>query len=58
MQDIARSPNGVRSTAILDRVLHHSHVIAIRGDSYRLREKRRSELLKAPAAAPTITAPA
>lgn len=26
-------------TAILDRLLHHSHVITIRGDSYRLREK-------------------
>ena len=48
----------VVATAILDRLLHHSHVITIRGDSYRLREKRRSGLLKAPAAAPTMTAPA
>ena len=32
-------------TAILDRLLHHSHVVTIRGDSYRLREKRRSGLL-------------
>ena len=31
----------VVATAILDRLLHHSHVITIRGDSYR-REKRRS----------------
>ncbi|GLK44522.1 hypothetical protein GCM10017612_24420 [Novosphingobium resinovorum] len=30
------------ATAILDRLLHHSHVITIRGDSYSLREKRRS----------------
>jgi DNA replication protein DnaC len=37
----------VAATAILDRLLHHSHVITIRGDSYRLREKRRSGLLKA-----------
>jgi DNA replication protein DnaC len=37
----------VVATAILDRLLHHSHVITIRGDSYRLREKRRSGLLKA-----------
>ena len=29
----------VVATAILDRLLHHSHVITIRGDSYRLREK-------------------
>lgn len=37
----------VVATAILDRLLHHSHVVIIRGDSYRLREKRRSGLLKA-----------
>jgi DNA replication protein DnaC len=30
------------ATAILDRLLHHSHVLTIRDDSYRLREKRRS----------------
>lgn len=35
----------VVATAILDRLLHHSHVLTIRGDSYRLREKRRSGLL-------------
>jgi DNA replication protein DnaC len=35
------------ATAILDRLLHHSHVVTIRGDSYRLREKRRSGLIKA-----------
>ena len=36
------------ATAILDRLLHHSHVINIRGDSYRLREKRRSGLFGGP----------
>jgi DNA replication protein DnaC len=36
----------VVATAILDRLLHHGHVLTIRGDSYRLREKRRSGLLK------------
>ena len=41
--------DAVVATAILDRLLHHSHVITIRGDSYRLREKRRSGLLKASA---------
>lgn len=30
----------------LDRLLHHSTVVTIRGDSYRLREKRRSGLLQ------------
>ncbi len=32
----------VIATAILDRLLHHSHVVNIRGDSYRLKDKRRS----------------
>ena len=44
----------VVATAILDRLLHHSHVLTIRGDSYRLREKRRAGLLQktTPAAQP------
>lgn len=37
--------DAVVATAILDRLLHHSHVLTIRGDSYRLREKRRAGLL-------------
>jgi DNA replication protein DnaC len=36
----------VVATAILDRLLHHSHVLMIRGDSYRLRQKRRSGLIR------------
>lgn len=32
----------VIATAILDRLLHHSYVINIRGESYRLREKKRA----------------
>jgi hypothetical protein len=32
------------ATAILDRLLHHGHVHTIRGDSYRLRAKRKSGL--------------
>jgi DNA replication protein DnaC len=36
----------VAATAILDRLLHHSHVLTIRGESYRLREERRSGLIK------------
>jgi DNA replication protein DnaC len=46
----------VVATAILDRLLHHSHVLTIRGDSYRLRAKRRSGLLQK-ATAPTQTHP-
>ncbi|MDR4127290.1 IS21-like element helper ATPase IstB [Yanghanlia caeni] len=41
--------DAVAATAILDRLLHHSQVITIRGDSYRLRDKRRSGLLQKPA---------
>jgi len=37
--------DSVVATAILDRLLHHSHVITIRGESYRLKDKRRSGLL-------------
>ena len=42
----------VVATAILDRMLHHSHIVTIRGESYRLHEKRRSGLLQK--AAPTL----
>lgn len=37
--------DAVVATAILDRLMHHSHVITIRGDSYRLRTKRKAGLL-------------
>ena len=46
----------VVATAILDRLLHHSHVLTVRGDSYRLREKRRSGLIKSSSAVRTIPA--
>ena len=32
----------VIASAILDRLLHRSHVLNIRGESYRLREKRQA----------------
>ena len=44
------------ATAILDRLLHHSHVLTIRGDSYRLRAKRKSGLIKAPPAGDGVPA--
>ena len=34
----------VIASAVLDRLLHHSHVLNIRGESYRLREKRHAGL--------------
>lgn len=45
----------VVATAILDRLLHHSHVITVRGDSYRLREKRRAGLLQKASPGPNLT---
>jgi len=35
----------VMATAILDRLLHHSTIINIKGESYRLKEKRKSGIL-------------
>ena len=34
----------VIASAVLDRLLHHSHVLNIRGESYRLREKTHAGL--------------
>lgn len=36
------SGNTALTSAMLDRLLHHSHVINIRGDSYRLKDKVKS----------------
>jgi hypothetical protein len=41
----------VVATAILDRLLHHSHVVTIRGEGFRLKEKRRSGWLTQSASA-------
>ena len=35
----------VIATAILDRLLHHSTIVNIKGESYRLKEKRKAGLL-------------
>ena len=41
----------VIASAILDRLLHHSITVNIRGDSYRLKEKMKAGLLKSKSAA-------
>jgi len=46
------------ATAILDRLLHHSTTINIRGESYRLKDRRRAGLLSRPEEAPPSGAPA
>jgi DNA replication protein DnaC len=38
------------ATAILDRLLHHSTTVNIRGESYRLKERRKAGLLQSPTA--------
>jgi DNA replication protein DnaC len=40
------SGDAVLATAILDRLLHHSTTIAIRGQSYRLKDKKRAGLIE------------
>jgi DNA replication protein DnaC len=41
----------VIASAILDRLLHHSSTINIKGESYRLREKLKAGLVKSKLAA-------
>lgn len=50
--------DAVVATAILDRLLHHSHVLNIRGESYRLREKRQAGLFGGVMPAKEVTPPA
>jgi DNA replication protein DnaC len=42
----------VTAAALLDRLLHHSHILNIKGDSYRLKQKRKSGALT-----PTVPPP-
>src|SRR6201984_138118 len=46
------------ATAILDRLLHHSTTINIRGESYRLKDRRKAGLVSRPEEAPPSVAPA
>ena len=43
--DATFSGNAALTAAMLDRLLHHAHVVQIKGDSYRLKEKRKAGLL-------------
>jgi DNA replication protein DnaC len=44
----------VIASAILDRLLHHATTVNIKGESYRLKEKRRAGLLKTAQAEPAL----
>ncbi len=39
--------DSVLATAVLDRLLHHSSIVNIRGKSYRLKEKQKNGLVGA-----------
>lgn len=43
--DTTFSDNAALTAAMLDRLLHHAHVVQIKGDSYRLKEQRKAGLL-------------
>ncbi|MCA8292068.1 ATP-binding protein, partial [Burkholderia vietnamiensis] len=34
--------NTTLTAAMLDRILHHAHIIQIKGDSYRLKQQRKA----------------
>ena len=40
--------------AMLDRLLHHAHVVQISGESYRLKDKRKAGQVRARAANVTV----
>jgi DNA replication protein DnaC len=44
--DQAFAQDTVLTAAILDRLLHHAHVLSIQGESYRLKEKRKAGLVQ------------
>src|SRR6201995_6206012 len=56
--DQAFAGDPVLTAAMLDRLLHHSTVVAIQGESYRLKDKRRAGLLKAATVGQSMPVPA
>jgi len=49
--DTAFAGDGVLTVAMLDRILHHSIIVSINGESFRLKDKRKAGLLAAAAKA-------
>ena len=43
--DATFAGNSALSAAMLDRLLHHAHVVQIKGDSYRLKDKKKAGVL-------------
>ena len=42
----ALADDATLTAALLDRLLHHGHIVSIRGDSYRLKDKRKAGITK------------
>lgn len=55
--DQALGGNSALAAALLDRLLHHCHVLTIQGDSYRLKDKRKAGVLANPRTNPSTDAP-
>ncbi len=53
--DQAFAGDRVLTAAMLDRLLHHSHVVQVLGDSYRLKEKRMAGIIGAQPAKEAVT---
>jgi len=49
--DSAFAGDGVLTAAVVDRILHHSIIVSINGESFRLKDKRKAGLLAASAKA-------
>lgn len=49
--------DNVIATALLDRLLHHAHVINIRGGTYRLKDRMRAGLQAVPITSPSAEIP-
>ena len=46
--DSAFARDGVLTVAMLDRILHHSIIVSINGESFRLKDKRKAGVLSSP----------
>ena len=43
---IALADDTTLTAALLDRLLHHGHIVCIRGDSYRLKDKQKAGMTR------------
>ena len=50
--DTAFAGDATLTAALLDRLLHHAHIVPIQGESYRLKNKRKAGILGQPMRSP------